>query len=293
MPPRVLNLFLFLILVFLLSFSAVSIVHAQASSASAQPAATPVTQFTASQAVADYVYNYNQYRQADNAYIVAKNEYLTYGTLTAKQKALDATKSMITWRNDVIRTYLIALRQTLLETPGLTPADTESVVGTINTQISWVEGQKAVILSAGTLDDLVKLSQTLENKYPELENTYYTALTTILSGRENIENQYITYLTNSINNTITQAGAAGAQTDVLSRWLLEAQTRLDRAGEKHTEALNTLDKITSQNAVFNTSATKASLFNQLQSSLQQENIYLKEAVSYLSETIQEAANAGL
>lgn len=265
---------------------------AQSPSPMTSPAINQIS-FPASRAISDYSYTYNEYRLADNAYIVAKSEYQTYQTLPSKQKALEATKTMISLRADVIRTYLIALRQTLLETPALDNTARDPIIQTIDSQAKWVEMQKALVPSAGTLDDLVKLSQKLEDKYPEIEITYYSALTNILASRETSLLLRVESLTESVRQTVLSLGSQGTKTDVLERWLLEEQTRIDLAREKHEEAFSLLSRISAQVNTFNTSTTKAALFSQIRNTLQEENIYLKEALSFLSQTIKEADSAGL
>lgn len=265
---------------------------AQSPQPSQAPAPTPSPSFPSSRALADYLYSYNQYRLADNNYVVAKNEYLTYGTLTSKQKALDATKSMLIARADVVRTYLLALSQTLLETKGVPAIDRDPITTTINTQVTWTEEQKSSIPSAGTLDDLVKISQKFEDKYPELEITFYTALTYILAGREQTLWQNSTALANSVKAAVLGLNPTTTKIDVFERWLLEAQARLDRAQDKHQEAISLLTKINGDQ-YGTTRESRAQTFSQIQSNLEQENIYLKEAISFLTEVIREAANAGI
>ena len=264
---------------------------AQTASPSAQPQTTFAPQLSADKALADYNYTYDQYLQAHSAYQVAKNEYQTYGTLSSQQKAIDATQTMMTWRADTIRTYLIALRQKLLETPGLTPADYVPLVISNDNEVAWIQDQKSAIPSAGSLTDLANLSQSLESKYPELELLYYQTLTQILSGNEEDLRQEVQSLADQAKLTITGLKAQGVQTDVFERWLLEAQTRLDRAQNQHDQAFSLLAGMSSQYST--SSQARALTYSQIQSAFGQENIYLQDALNMLTQIIQEAANAGV
>jgi hypothetical protein len=280
-------LFLFVSIYFFHSPHSICAQSNPATSSSALQTPLPtLPPFPSSRALSDYVYSYDQYRQAYNKYVVAKNEYLTYGTLVSKQKALETTKTMLVWRNDVIRTYFLALRQKLTEAPGILDIDKDPVLQTIDIQIKWVEDQKSSLPSAGTLEDLVTLSLALENRYPEIEITYYKALGLIISGREKVIQEMIIDQTNLIRSSVLNLRSAGVKTEVFERWLLEAQTRLDRAIEKHTSAMNTISNMS-------ISPNNANIFSQIQSTLGEENIYLKETISLLSEIIREAANAGV
>jgi hypothetical protein len=283
-----------LIIVILVKFlwSRPNLVSAQVASPS--PVPTPAqASFSASRALTDYLYTYDQYRSAHDDYQSARNEYLTYQTLVAQQKALDATKNMAKWRSELIRTYLVALRQRVTESTDIAMSDKQSLIDNLNTQANWANDQKSVVDSAGTLNDLVKLTQVLENRYDQINNAYYQGLTALLAGKEDSLRGKVQGQLDQLRTTVLALQTKGIKTEVYERWLLEAQGKIDRASDKQKEALGILSQMTGQSPGTYQGNNKPQGYLDIQNSFQQENIYLKEAVGFLQETLREAARSGV
>src|SRR3989344_910883 len=74
--------------------------------------------FTYERAYNDYIYNLDQYQRVHGEYEIAKNGYLKNPTLAAQAEAIQKTKSMLTVRDEVLKTYLVSLKLKILETTG-------------------------------------------------------------------------------------------------------------------------------------------------------------------------------
>src|SRR6185436_20397223 len=79
--------------------------------------------FDYNRAYSDYIYNMQLYQNVHSDYDLAKSQYTASGTLEAKEKARVATYKMLTQRDEVVKTYLTAIRMKIKETQGITGAE--------------------------------------------------------------------------------------------------------------------------------------------------------------------------
>ena len=231
----------------------------------------------------DYLYNYNLYLDAHQEYETAKNAFYAYQTLTAKTEAINKTLSMLQARDDVIRTYLTAIRLRLAEATGISSYEQSLLYIKLDSEIGWYINHRDLISSAGTIVDLIKNSKETERRYPDTESLAYEALITISVGKvQNIRN-LLRQEISQLEEKITQIRAKGdKQTGVIERWLLEANNKIIRSQEKENEAVETLSS---------KKGVTLKGYNQASTKLQEAIIYLKEANSHLSEVIREVKSA--
>lgn len=237
--------------------------------------------FDFNRAYQDYLYNLNLYRTSHLAYLSARNEYLTYKTLTAETRALETTREMLKNRAEVLKTYLTALRMKLAETTGITNYQQNMQYLKLDNEVTWLSSHKESLSSPGSIADLLKVSSQLEEKYPGIELLSYQTLGTILAGKENSLREKVEAQAKKTEEKIAQMKKEGEDVAKLERWLLEARKKITRSEEKQTEGENILKTIKS------TEKEKKREFNKAQLALGEANQYLKEAISFLSETIRE------
>jgi len=237
--------------------------------------------FNFERALQDYIYNYNLYRAAHLEYVSAKGEYLTYKTLTAQTKALNKTLNMLTARTNVLKTYLTALRMRIKETAGLTDYQKNAYYLKLDNEINWLEGHNNRLPSAGTLEDLVKTSQELENRYPQIQLMAYQSLGTIIMGRETNLRDKIKNQISLTEDKVQKIRETGEDTTVLERWLIQAKEKMNRSEDKEKEVTSLLAKMDSS------TSQREELWGEIQQRFEEENQYLKETASYLKEIIRE------
>ena len=260
--------------IFLISLYAISYTL-YASPSSAQ-------EFNFNRAYNDYLYSYNQYRAAHTDYVAAKQQYLTYKTLTAKTTAQGKTLKMLEARDKAVRTYLTALRLKLGGTAGVSTDEQNILYLKIDAEVSWYQNHKSTLPGAGSIPDLIELSDQAQDHYKETEVLAYQTLGTILAGKENALRDEIQTQINSLEEKIAQIRQEGEiDTKTLERWLLEAQNRLTWSKEKQFAAQSLLAGLKPRER------NKAKVYNRAQSSLAESHQYLKEANSYLLEIIRE------
>lgn len=234
----------------------------------------------------DYLFSYDQYRQAYDKYVVAKQSYLSYKTLTSKTEAFAETLKMLQARDEVLRTYLIALRLKLAQTTAIINYQQNILYLNLDSDIIFYNKHQAELTSAGTLEDLLILSANAEKYYQQTEVLIYKTLAEIISSKEVFFQNKINEEVKKIKDKINSIREKGDKDTVKAeRWLLEAENRLTRSIEKIRDSQQLLTKINS----FDRDKTK--LFNQALFVLSESHQYLKEANSYLKELVAELKNA--
>lgn len=242
--------------------------------------------FNFQRAYEDYLFNYNQYRQSYSDFVPAKEAYLSYQTLTSKNTALEKTQKMLQDEDEVVRTYLTALRMKVTETAGITNDEQNILYLKLDNEVSWYGKHKDSLASAATLEDLTNSSQKISNQYKMTEVLIYQTLGTVLSGKENDFRNQINDKIQELKGKIGEIRQKGDKdTSTAERWLLEAENRLTRSQEKQFAAQQILAKIKS------TDKNKNQGYNKAQFSLEESHQYLKEANSYLKEVLREIKSA--
>jgi len=243
-------------------------------------------QFDFNRANEDYLYTYGTYRQTHNEYVTAREQFLTYQTLTAKTLALEQTLNMLQKRDETLRTYLTALRMKMAETTGISNYKQNTHYLKLDAEVSWYVEHRDGLTSAGTLEDLVKLSEEAEDEHGKTEMLAYQALGLILEGKEEHLKSQIEEQINLIEEKIKEIKEKGDKdTTTAERWLLEAENKLTRSEEKLTEATNLLESLKSSRG------DKDKDYSEAQKLFSEAHLYLKEANGFLKELIREIKTA--
>ena len=130
------------LLVFFLSFSVL-----------AQSPTRPVSDFK--RAYQDYLFNFNQYRQFHQNYSTKKQAHLNYQTLRSKSQAENATQIMLKFRDEVIRTYLTALRLKFAEITKVADYQQNVLYLQLDKEVFWYSNHQNLINQTQNLEKLV------------------------------------------------------------------------------------------------------------------------------------------
>lgn len=229
----------------------------------------------------DYTYNYDIYRKANSEYESYRLQYLQYKTLTAQENAREATVKMLIARDEVVKTYLTALRTRLSETPGVTSEKRNSLNSQIDEEVLWFADHKDKVPSAGSLEDLVEDSDEAATYYHDRELLLYDTLVTIPTGRISLIRDKQEKTLSEIKTKVSEIRANGDKdTGVIERWILDTEARIQRSKDKQNDALALLPKLKERQDEINTKAYDDIIFK-LSESLQ----YLKEANSFMKEIV--------
>ena len=242
-------------------------------------------EFDFNRAFNDYVYNYNLYRSTHLDYITAKSEYQSYNTLTSKTKALEATRKMLQQRAKAFETYLTSLRTKLKEETGVSTYKQSLYFLKLDDEITWQKQHQSFLTTPSTIEDLIKESRKLENRYPSTSVINYQALGVVLEGKEIYLREEVEELIDLVEKKINEIKASGEDTQIMERWLIEAKQKIVLSQQKQAEAETILSSMEPKDT------GKAKNYDQARHLFSESNQYLKEAVSFLKEIIREVKRA--
>lgn len=242
--------------------------------------------FDYNKAYQDYLYNYNIYQQAHSDYDLARSAYLSSGTIASQQKAEEATVAMLVDRDQVLITYLTALRMKLRETSGVSTATQNGLFSLIDNEISIYNTHKAKVTSAGSLDDLVADSSEAASQFQYTQLLTYQILVAISVGETSAFRTREKDVISALRTKIAEIKTAGdKKVDSVDRALTDADAKLSRSVEKEQEALGIIAKVKLTNK------DKLSAFNDAQASIGEALSYIKEANSTVKDAIRQIKTA--
>ena len=283
------NLF-FLSLALLLSgammFKAPSYVHSQ------EPPTVPEVQ-TFDEAYSEYVKFSEEYNKAHEDYILKRAQYLRFQSLKSRQDAFDATSKMLTARDDVVISYLGILKAKINFGLGITDIRQESLLLSLNEEIAWFTDHQANIPSSGSLEDLVSDSNLAKSRWKNVEQLAYIMMSNLSLGKVLVftDRTKETYdATKSKLETIRldereDFSFSADKFSVLDRWMLEAEGRIARSGERVTRAEELIDGLANKKKDFQRE------HNLVVSQLSESQIFLKETTSFIKEVIKQIKTA--
>lgn len=272
------------VIAFGLSFAVLT--HAQTSSESASPSATAAPEvFDFTKAYKDYVFIVDQYNKAHADYLLARAQYLQAKTLASQTKARDATAVMIETRDDVMATYLTALRLKLSESEGVNETVKNGIYTRIDNDVLWWKSHKSRINSAGSLEDLQQDSDAASKHFPTLEVLSYEVLSNISLGKELVLRNELNTLLSRTKEKIAQIRANGDHDTTNSeRWVAETEQKLTRSLDKEIEAQKQMELFSQTKPG---TQARSETYNQVVFRLNESVLFLKEANGYMKEVIKD------
>lgn len=242
--------------------------------------------FDYNRAYSDYVFNTDLYNKAYAEYELARAQYMSTQTLAAKGQAQDATLKMLQGRDEMIKTYLTAIRLRIGETGGIPTTEQNLRYTQIDREVSWWNSHKSRLSSAGSLEDLMEDSEEAEEHYGETEYAFYQSLGTILFGRLDKERSELQKLVSDLKIKVEEIkNAKNKDTQKIERWLIEVDNRIERSRSKVAEARSIMTKMKVEDK------RKADDFDEVKFTVKESQAYLKEAVNYLKQIITEIKTA--
>ncbi|HEX6976783.1 MAG TPA: hypothetical protein VF185_00285 [Patescibacteria group bacterium] len=256
---------LILLIAFAFIFANIGIIHSQ----------TPAPVFDYNRAYADYVYNTDLYNTAYSDYQVARSAYLSSKTLAAQTNAQSATLKMLQARDEMVKTYLTALRMRIKETQGLVDNDKNVIFSQIDTDVAWWIAHKTKLTSAATLDDLVADSNEAYDHYPSTLIVIYNGLFDVFTGRIDDNRNNMQRIVESIKVEVAQIKANGDKnTSQIERTLIDVDNDVQRSQTKESEAKNIITGMTLEQ---NASESNDQKFENAKTKLKESLAYLNDA----------------
>lgn len=248
----------------------------------AQEATPSETKFDFNKAYQDYIYNYDLYLKAHKEYLVAKNQYETYQTLTSQTIALEQTLAMLRARDEVLATFLMAVRIKLADETNVASSKLNLLYLELDEEAQWFREHKETLTSAGSIPDLVELGNRAKPHQQKTDRLTYESLLEIFLYKEDFLHEKLQAQIDQVEEKIVEIRSRGDKDpSTIERWLLEAKNRKVRSDEKLKEArgINFSDRVSS--------GQNRARFNHGVSVIEQSHQYLKETNVALLEIIKE------
>lgn len=177
------------------------------------------------QAYGDYLYQFDRYRQTYSDFQVARDSYLKYHSLTSQTQAVNATQTMLTQRNLLLRSYLLFLNEKLNEDWGLTATARQQYQGNLQKEIAFLDAQNREIVGLTTLDDAVRMSKLLETHAIPLQITIRQTIIGITLGKLSALSRTFDQSL-QMTQTLVNANAAlltPEKISTINQWLIQIQ----------------------------------------------------------------------
>jgi uncharacterized protein (DUF885 family) len=194
---------------------------------------------TSDRAYQDYLYQFDVYRQKYNEFIIARNEYLKFKTLTSQSAAITKSREMMSQRAQLLRAYLLMLEAKIPETPELTKKEQELFRAHIFDEVSFLENHSQFVKSIQSIQDALKASNDLESHYVIMQQAMrQMTLGISLAKLRGLGEQYSNQLTIA-KSLIDEAKPTMSldQQAVIDRWFLQISN-------KRTLFLQKIDSLT-------------------------------------------------
>lgn len=221
----------------------------------------------------DYINKTGVYQSSHDSYLTARANYLASQNIDSSDKAMAATLKMLQTRDDLVVSYLNAVKSKIQNTQGISSSDQSSYGGRLDAEVVWYNAHKTRLSSAGSLDDLVSDSNEAKSQFgnSSLISIYQSI---ILLGIGNNS-----YIRGEVSSEVSALQAkideikANQDKDVslIERSLVDVQNKLGRSQSKDSDAQNMISSIKPSDT------RKDNVFTDAQSFLADSNSYIKEA----------------
>jgi hypothetical protein len=235
---------------------------------------------TSDQARQDYLFQFDTYRAKYTDFQVAKNEYAKFNTLTAQTTALEKTKTMLTQRDQLLRSYLFLLNEKLNEDAGLNATTKQLYRTVISSEVTFLEGHARLIPAIGSLEDAVHVSQELESHYRVLQVSIRQILIGLSLGQLSILSGIYDTTLHDAQALVATYGSvfSNQKQETVNRWLLQITN-------KRTLYQQKLQEITSAGYQLKTTDAQEldRQYREITNKIGEARQYLLEGASFLTE----------
>lgn len=248
------------------------------------PTATPEPEFDFDRAYQDYVFTMDIYNNAHSEYLLAKAQYQQSGTLVSQTKAQEATVKMLEARDDVVVTYITAVRMRLVEAEGVSALTKNGLFARIDAEVAWFQDHKSRIQSAGTLQDLSEDSEEAAERFFLTERTAYEALSTVPFGKLSLMRSATNAILTKINSKVFEIRAnQDKDTAIIERWAFETENKITRSLDKEIEAQALIPNFSADSR----NRDHRKTYNDIIFRLDESRQFLRDATGFIKEILHE------
>lgn len=178
-------------------------------------------EFSAAKAYEDYQFELTTFQNSYDEYQKAVGFYKKNPTLQLQEEARQKTLTMLRQRDQLLSTYLTALRMQVLETTGFKDDEKAAIYGKIDPEVAWYKTHKDSYTNGDELATLFGRSDEVKSRYQTLTKfIVYESLFDISLSQElglRLDHQAVY---SDLKNYINDQVANGTLTiDPFNRWL--------------------------------------------------------------------------
>jgi hypothetical protein len=196
-----------------------------------------------------YQESVSTYRETYDEYVLARSQYIRFGTLQAEKEARDKTIAFLEARDQVVMDYLALPRIKLEEEIGIDETIKTDLLARIDDELVWYESHQDALSSALTLDELVSDSNEAQTRYKKTQEVAFSSVAEISFGKvvsfSDRFDEIFEFTKDKLNSiksdTREEYQLSERQNELVDRWVLETETRKNRAEEL---SLDVRDKVT-------------------------------------------------
>ncbi|MFA6602511.1 MAG: hypothetical protein WCT01_01780 [Candidatus Shapirobacteria bacterium] len=221
--------------VFLICFISLPLaVRAQDVATASAPAPTPdlVAQY-----FTDLNFQQNQYQKDYLNYVAKSKVHTTYRTITTQKERLEATRSVLITRNNLLKTYLMYLRVLLTKHSVSSPTETERLQIELSKWEAYFDEQNSIVTSLNNESDISTWSADFASKYITVQQLLYTTLV----QQEINQRTEVTAMLQTLTSQIQNSGKISTDT----QWFSDLPIKFDLVTQSLTKAAAT--SVTRQN----------------------------------------------
>lgn len=191
--------------------------------------------------LADYQFQYEQYRNIYPQFTSARDKYLQFQTLASKEEAILNTKQILIQRAQVMRAHLLLLKNRLSQAPEIVSEARTRLSTSLDTEIEWLDGhmKELNLLSSPTLGELFEISDRFERREKDYRLLSYETLSRILVGNIRQMQTDTVGISVQLDDYLLQRKGSDSS-KLLENWLDEAKNSIywsQKGIEKAEEAI--------------------------------------------------------
>ncbi len=205
--------------------------------------------FDAKKAFEDYQFQQSLYLTTQAEYEDAKTFYKKNPTLQLREEARRKTLAMLKQRDQLMATYLTALRMQITETTGLTGDERNGIFGKLDPEVTWYQNHMASYQDGDELATLFAKSDESMNRYSNTTKLIvYESLFDITFSQEiGLRTDHQVVYAN-LKNFINDRVAEGKLTiDPFNRWLNDTDVVLASLSQNEAVARKKISNLYSAN----------------------------------------------
>lgn len=231
------------------------------------------------QAYRDYLFQFDDYRQKETDFRVAKTEYEKFRSLASETAALEKTKTLLVQRDQLLRAYLSLLNERLNEDRGLSGSEKLLYQRLIQSEVVFLDAHSQLIPAIGSLTDAEEVSKKLTDHYDILAASIRQTITGIALGQlADVAQEHDRAFSAA---QLLIAGNRGIFTpqkqSTLDRWVLSITNKRSLYGQKVQTISQASSLLKGDIQALDRS------FAQIQKDIAEARQYLVESVSFLGE----------